>query len=137
MAELATIRIDMDKACQKCGEKGATQNGLCLSCIEKRMSERSKPMKLDRTIERCGQLTEQLMRDHKEQIVEAIRNLEHEDDDGNAKLKVSVGFAIEPAAPNKFDLIASISFTAKKVSDRATATIDEAQQNLFPQGKKK
>lgn len=31
---MATITIDMDKKCKRCGEKGATtQNGLCLKCI--------------------------------------------------------------------------------------------------------
>jgi len=28
-----TIHIDTDKACSKCGEMGATPNGLCLRCI--------------------------------------------------------------------------------------------------------
>jgi len=30
-----TIHIDTDKACSKCGEMGATPNGLCLRCIGK------------------------------------------------------------------------------------------------------
>ena len=30
--QIPTIEIDMDKECSKCHEKGATHNGLCLSC---------------------------------------------------------------------------------------------------------
>jgi hypothetical protein len=30
--ERAVIKIDMDARCSKCGEKGATPNGLCLKC---------------------------------------------------------------------------------------------------------
>ena len=32
-----TIHIDMNRACSECGKKGATQNGLCLTCIRKRI----------------------------------------------------------------------------------------------------
>jgi len=34
-----TIHIDTDKACSKCGEMGATPNGLCLRCIGKLMGK--------------------------------------------------------------------------------------------------
>lgn len=30
-----TINIDMDRKCTKCRKGGATQNGLCLTCINK------------------------------------------------------------------------------------------------------
>lgn len=33
MPEPFNITIDMDRACAACGQKGATQNGLCLACI--------------------------------------------------------------------------------------------------------
>jgi len=32
---MARIEIDLDKKCVRCGEKGATQNGLCLKCVTK------------------------------------------------------------------------------------------------------
>jgi hypothetical protein len=35
-----TITIDMDRKCARCKMPGATQNGLCLSCIEKGISAR-------------------------------------------------------------------------------------------------
>lgn len=31
----ARIEIDLDAKCRKCGDKGTTQNGLCLGCITK------------------------------------------------------------------------------------------------------
>ncbi len=33
------IDIDMDKPCSACGQPGATQNGLCLSCIGEKIAE--------------------------------------------------------------------------------------------------
>ena len=36
MAEKNEIIIDEDKECSRCKSPGATQNGLCLDCIEKR-----------------------------------------------------------------------------------------------------
>jgi hypothetical protein len=37
-----TILIDQNKPCAKCGAKGATQNGLCLNCISKKIKEQTK-----------------------------------------------------------------------------------------------
>ena len=39
MPESADITIDLDKRCSQCGAKGATQSGLCLDCISKRISK--------------------------------------------------------------------------------------------------
>lgn len=33
-----TINIDMNKKCSKCGKPGATDSGLCLSCVSKRIT---------------------------------------------------------------------------------------------------
>jgi len=30
-----TIRVNLDAKCKRCGEGGATQNGLCMACIAK------------------------------------------------------------------------------------------------------
>ncbi len=30
---MARIEINLDVKCNRCGEKGATQNGLCLKCV--------------------------------------------------------------------------------------------------------
>ena len=32
---MARIEINLDKKCKRCGEKGATKNGLCLKCVTK------------------------------------------------------------------------------------------------------
>ena len=37
-----TIFIDQNKPCDKCGAMGATQNGLCLNCISKKIKEQRK-----------------------------------------------------------------------------------------------
>ena len=38
--EPLTINVDMDKACIDCGQKGATQSGLCLACIRKNITRK-------------------------------------------------------------------------------------------------
>lgn len=42
------IEIDLDKKCKKCGEKGATQNNLCLKCITKALTNGEYDHILDR-----------------------------------------------------------------------------------------
>ncbi len=37
MSKKATINIDMDKNCSGCGKAGATDNGLCLECVGKKI----------------------------------------------------------------------------------------------------
>ncbi len=37
--DIPTIRIDLDKKCENCNEDGATQNGYCLTCINKAMKK--------------------------------------------------------------------------------------------------
>ena len=39
MAKLPTIEINLDKKCKRCGEKGATKNGLCLECVTKALEQ--------------------------------------------------------------------------------------------------
>lgn len=42
-SNITNITINYDKKCIECGKKGALDNGLCLSCLNKAM--RGKPMK--------------------------------------------------------------------------------------------
>ena len=35
MEKPATIHVNLDAKCQRCGQGGATQNGLCMGCIAK------------------------------------------------------------------------------------------------------
>jgi len=40
---MADINISMDVNCSQCGAKGATQSGVCLDCIRKRIKEGMMP----------------------------------------------------------------------------------------------
>ena len=42
----ATIEINMDKPCSRCGKKGSTQNGLCLECITDSIVAKGKQMEV-------------------------------------------------------------------------------------------
>ena len=48
MAENNEIIIDEDKLCTKCGDPGATQNGLCLDCIAQKFNKVRKEKRLCR-----------------------------------------------------------------------------------------
>jgi len=41
-----TIHMDTDKPCRKCGEKGATQSGLCLGCLGDRVVQMKEEEKM-------------------------------------------------------------------------------------------
>jgi hypothetical protein len=38
---IPTVKIDTDKECSNCGEKGATDSGLCLKCIAARIGRKT------------------------------------------------------------------------------------------------
>jgi hypothetical protein len=42
MSERMTINIDMDKKCVRCKKPGATDGGLCLKCVAKRIKGMSR-----------------------------------------------------------------------------------------------
>ncbi len=35
MPKIKAVKVDLEKECEKCGEAGATQAGICLKCIAK------------------------------------------------------------------------------------------------------
>ena len=39
MNKTPTITIDPDKKCKSCGKRGATQSGICLKCVVKRLKQ--------------------------------------------------------------------------------------------------
>ena len=45
--KIPTIEIDMDKKCSDCGKGGACQNGLCLSCVSKRITAKYAMKKVE------------------------------------------------------------------------------------------
>lgn len=49
------ISVDMGKACRRCGEKGATQNGHCLRCCAQLMAKRGTGG-MDK-IQKCDEMT--------------------------------------------------------------------------------
>ena len=73
-----------------------------------------------------------MMQDYEKEILEAIKNLEPDDDEGgNPKLSISFGFVLEAKPEDVFGVTATIAFTEKKVKDKATTIVDEAQRALF------
>ena len=42
-----TLNIDMGRACSRCGKTGATDSGICLACVVKRLKETPTMAKQD------------------------------------------------------------------------------------------
>lgn len=58
--QIPSITVDMDKACKKCGTMGATESGLCLACVSKKVlpedngesepkKKKAKPVQMEAT----------------------------------------------------------------------------------------
>jgi hypothetical protein len=89
-------------------------------------------MKMKQTIQECGRLTTAMMKDYEKEILQAIKNLEPDDDEGGApKLSISFGFVLESKPEDVFAVTATMTFTEKKVKDKATTEVDERQRALF------
>lgn len=55
MAKSLTITVDLDKRCEGCGKKGATQCGYCLRCVAARIVRNIKDTKRKQAAEAAGE----------------------------------------------------------------------------------
>lgn len=92
-------------------------------------------MKLDQTVEKCGEMLGALMRDNKEEMYEAIENLEEQAKEqgkkGKPKLSVSANFVFSPQKDGSNKVTATLSFSVRKTKAQLSARVDEDQGNMF------
>ncbi|MFH1953144.1 MAG: hypothetical protein ABIL06_16190 [Pseudomonadota bacterium] len=155
MKETPTIEINMDKACLDCGKMGACQNGLCLSCITKRIEiknfsackEHLKCVLTEKEIKECGlslALANSSVTDldaqkkkFNDQIKADISG--HEATISKMASMIQNGYEyrqVECAIEKDFDskVIRIIRLDTGEVVRETTMTADELQEKLFKEG---
>jgi len=124
MKNIPTINIDMDKKCEKCGAGGACQNGLCMKCNARRLTEQNMPIVGERTLAEIVKQVSGLFELYEPAIDRAIKK------NGN-QLDVSFTAKLQSYANNQVVIQTGISFTAEKIKDFSEKSmISESQKNL-------
>ena len=120
MEKIPTITIDTDKKCPKCGEKGTTGNGLCMSCNAKRMIAKIGPNVTGKMLAMIADL----FTVYETEMDKAYRQC------GEEPFKISIGLKLDPG-DRGIDIETSISFVTGRIKDKTIGTGSETQQNLF------
>ena len=125
-----TISIDMGMACSSCGEKGATQNGLCLKCIAKRAREGRTMQVGPKVIEAMKLLCAEVIDTHAAKINQAWLKSE------TGKLPVGIKVSLSPheTLAETMDVKVTISYSLEKVSYEVSKAVSDTQGEL-PLGK--
>ncbi len=121
---IPTIKVNMDNKCKRCGEGGTCQNGLCLKCIAKQMTDQNLPVVGEKVLaEILNQITG-LFETYEDTIDKAIKK-------NNGQLDVAFTAKMQSYANNQVGIQTAISFTAEKIKDFSEkAMISESQGEL-------
>ena len=124
MTEDPTVKVDMEKPCNMCGEMGATKSGLCLKCIAASL----KAFK-DRAI---GFLT---LTRAKTEFCALIDGAAKEIDEAYIKAggDLTVDLKLKLASTKiagEIEIVATINFVESRFKHAARFTINEKQMNL-------
>jgi len=116
------IKIDMDKKCTRCGAAGACENGYCMKCTAKLITEMAVG---PQTLRMIKQQIDGLFQTYQRGIDRAIKG------NGN-ELSVSFKVELKVFANNQVGVQTGIDFTAEKIKDKSeVAMISEIQGGLF------
>lgn len=122
-----TININTDKPCSHCGAKGATDNGLCLECISKKIEERYHMKIGNKTIQACIDTVQSMLWEHHAAINKAFTITP-------GALDISIKLKITPNG-NLNDVEGGISFVIEKLKDAVDPIhVNEDQMDLFKEG---
>lgn len=117
MSDIPTIEINYDVACRACGEKGATNSGLCLRCAASRITGLSQTEGLIR--EKILAHISELLESHWGRIVE-IRDQEESE--------VTIGLNVNVDASGKRPLIKTKIRYAKTFTDECEEMLKDPEQ---------
>lgn len=116
------INVDMDKKCARCNEPGALENGYCMKCAAKLITEMAVG---PQTLGMIKAQIDGLFQTYQREIHKAIKQ------NGN-ELVVSFKVDLKSFANNQVGVQTGIEFTAQKIKDRSKiAMISEIQGGLF------
>lgn len=122
MKEGNVIEINEDRACSKCGEKGALKNGLCMTCAAARQGIFLGPIGEKTILAISGQVVEMLGA-----YLNNVNSAYHQED------KVTLGFTtnVEPGKGKELKITTKLSFVESRVKDERETWVNEAQGELF------
>jgi len=121
MTDKNEVEIDLSKACQKCGQMGATPSGLCLECIAENIVD--WPKLVNEAIAKGIDEAHKLLATHQAQIYRAYRM--------NNELSIGMTLELAPSdiMPNAILVRSKINFVESRVKDQKTAQVS-AQRPL-------
>lgn len=96
-----TIDINMDQKCKQCGKPGATQSGLCLDCVGKRITGNPSlpPVtpRQEKVLAKISQRVNDLIQERKQAIWQDFkRAYENYEGEGKFKFRIGMSATIEP-----------------------------------------
>lgn len=122
-----SIEINMDKACVQCGQMGAAQGGICISCAADNIKKQATSG--------SGELTALALSkgisDLQNHIVTYATKI-HRAYLMSEDSKVSVGLKMElsSARPGRIDIKTDITFIESKVKDSSESFVVEGQEEM-------
>ena len=123
MSEIPTINVNMDKACSACGEPGACQNGMCLKCNGKNLTEKLRWKIGDKTIGLISETLKSMLWQYQAEINRAYTLTPGE-------LSISLTAKICPSDGTN-EVKCGISFTLEKLkAETDKVYVDEDQMDL-------
>ena len=120
--EIPTLEIDMDKECERCGEKGTTKRGICLKCVADSIKKNQAIgyAVLQRAkAELCAMLDE-----YAEEIDKAYIQADNE-------LTISLSVKLSPTKlAGEIAMVVGIKFTESKIDHKIKVIVNERQMSL-------
>jgi NMD protein affecting ribosome stability and mRNA decay len=116
--EKANVINITDKPCSKCGQTGAFDNGLCMTCAFERFHKIGS-----KTIEAIRDQVEQMLRTYTLNLNDAYHKME--------ELKISFAVEIGPGTGGDLVVTTKMNFVESRVKDELEITVNEAQEKLF------
>lgn len=121
MPKIKAVKVDLEKECEKCGEAGATQAGMCLKCIAKLFKGQA-----------IGFVT---IQQAKTELCELLDGFHKEIDEAYVKadgdLTVSLGVKMAGTRmAGEIELTVSINFVESRIKHAVRVKVNEKQMSL-------
>ena len=116
-----TLKIDMDKECNRCSEKGVTKSGLCLKCLAETMANRTIS---DKVIRQAQAEISAMLEEFAEDIDKAYIRA-----DNDLTVPFTVQFKPTRIA-GEIELIVGTNFVKDRIKHKIKVVVDSKQRKL-------
>lgn len=117
--------------------RSAPNPGVCFMCRWPDNYFKRREKMLEKTFAQIEEHVKGLLRDYKEHISQALDKLPESDEGKITPLTCSFKTQIEPKGGSTFKVCTTLTFTKEKITDSASAEVDEKQEELFKDKEKK